>query len=144
MEEDTSEDLQNEKCISAASGCSLQTPQLLFHFRDSLFTRLSRPGLVTNDVGQFKLAALARNADESHIGTVNLSVGLMILCGARCTHGPALKRISNKTNQKRDLDQKKHFCIVELLGYFYTMDHPRVGRKTSNQISLRRSRDTLI
>lgn len=111
MEEDISEDLQNGKCISAASGCTLQTPELLFHFHDSLFTRLSRPGVVTNDVGRFKLAALARIADESHIGAVNLSVGLTILCGARCTHGPALKRISNKTNQKRDLDQKNVFVL---------------------------------
>lgn len=37
------------------------------------------------------------DADEYHIGTVNLSVQLMILCGTHCTHGPALKEISNQT-----------------------------------------------
>lgn len=45
------------------------------------------------------------DADGHHIGTVNLSVRLMIRRRARCTHGPALKRISNKTNQRRDFDE---------------------------------------
>lgn len=47
----------------------------------------------------------SRDTDEYHIGTINLSVQFMILHGTHCAHGPALKRISNKTNQKKVLDE---------------------------------------
>lgn len=79
------------------------------------------------------------DADDYHIGTINLSVQLMVLCGTHCTHGPALNRISNTRNQKRDLDEN---VFVEI--FLHHESSQGWEERTSNWISLSYSHDTVI